>query len=46
MSTSEYKGSQDYVKEIKLQINQRLFDAGLISDEMYRLTQETIINEN
>ena len=37
--------SQDCLKEIKLQINQRLFEAGLISNGVYRLAQERIISE-
>lgn len=45
MSTSEYKLSQDCLKEIKLQINQRLFDAGIISNDVYRAAQERIVNE-
>lgn len=45
MSTSEYKLSQDCLKEIKLQINQRLFEAGLISNDVYRLAQERIVSE-
>ena len=37
--------SQDCLKEIKLQINQRLFEAGLISNDVYRLAQERIVSE-
>ena len=37
--------AQDCLKEIKLQINQRLFEAGLISNDVYRLAQERIVSE-
>ena len=37
--------SRDCLKEIKLQINQRLFEAGLISNDVYRLAQERIVSE-
>ena len=37
MSTSDYKLSQNCLNEIKLQINQRLFEAGLISSDVFRL---------
>ena len=45
MSTSEYKLSQDCLKGLKLQINQRLFETGLISNDVYRLAQERIVSE-
>ena len=45
MSTSESKLPQEFLREIKLQINQRLFDAGLISSDVYRLAKESIVNE-
>lgn len=45
MSTSEYKLSQDCLKELKLQINQRLFETGLISNDVYRLAQDRIVSE-
>ena len=46
MFTSEkHTLSQDCLKEIKLQINQRLFEAGLISKDVYRLAQERIVSE-
>lgn len=46
MFTSEERTlSQDCLKEIKLQINQRLFEMGLISNEVYRLAQERIVSE-
>ena len=46
MFTSEkHTLSQDCLKEIKLQINQQLFEMGLISNDVYRLAQEQIVNE-
>ena len=45
MSTSDYKLSQNCLNEIKLQINQRLFEAGLISSDVFRLAQERILDE-
>lgn len=45
MSTPECRLSQDSLKEIKLQVNQRLFEAGLISSDVFRLAQERILDE-
>ena len=45
MSTPECILSQDSLKEIKLQVNQRLFEAGLISSDVFRLAQERILDE-
>lgn len=44
MITSGYELSRECIKEIELQINHRLFETGLISDEMFRLARERIVN--
>ena len=44
MITSGYELPRECIKEIELQINHRLFEAGLISDEMFRLARERIVN--
>ena len=44
MITSSNELSRECIKEIELQINHRLFETGLISDEMFRLARERIVN--
>lgn len=45
MSTPDYKLSRHFLNEIELQINQRLFAAGLISSDVFRLAQERLLSE-
>ena len=46
MFTSEkHTLSQDCLKEIKLQINQRLFETGLIANDVYSLAQDLVVIE-
>lgn len=44
MITSGYELSRECIKEIELQINQRLFEAGVISSDMYKLAKEKIVD--
>ena len=44
MITSGYELSRECIKEIELQINQRLFEAGMISSDMYKLAKEKIVD--
>ena len=46
MFMQEQKLSQDCLKEIKLQLNQRLFDTGVISNDVYRLAMERIVHSS
>lgn len=43
MITSGYELSRECIKEIELQINQRLFEIGVISSDMYKLAKKKIV---
>lgn len=43
MITSGYELSRECIKEIELQINQRLFETGVISSDMYKLAKKKIV---
>ena len=38
-----YELSRECIKEIELQINQRLFETGVISSDMYKLAKKKIV---